>query len=78
IPFAITTPDKLLEVIDKINAPAAEEVEETSAEEKAVEEPLKVEKVAAKVEDKIIPHEEKKKLGKIVTNFIGYELDVHI
>ncbi|MBQ6758449.1 MAG: response regulator [Selenomonadaceae bacterium] len=62
IPFAITTPDKLLEVIDKINAPAAEEV---------VEEP-------PKVENKIISHEEKKKLSKVVTNLIGYELDVHI
>lgn len=60
--FAITTPDKILEVIDKINAPAAEEV---------VEEP-------PKVENKIISHEEKKKLSKVVTNLIGYELDVHI
>ncbi len=79
IPFAITTPDKILEVIDKINAPAVEEppaieevVEETSAEEKAIDEPLKADKVA----DKIIQHEEKKKLSKVVTNFIGYELDL--
>ena len=75
IPFAITTPDKILEVIDKINAPAVEEppaieevVEETSAEEKAIDEPPKA--------DKIIQHEEKKKLSKVVTNFIGYELDL--
>ena len=74
ISFAITTPIKLLEVVGKINAPAAEE---PPAEEKAVnavEEPSKVEKV----EYKIIPHEEKKKLGKVVTNLIGYEFDVHI
>ena len=42
--------------------------------EEDVEEPPKFEKV----EDKIIPYEKKKKLGKIVTNLIGYELDVHI
>lgn len=83
IPFVITAPDKLLEVMDKINAPVAEEppaeevIEETSSTEKAVnvvEKPPKVEEV----EDKIIPHEEKKKLSKVVTNLIGYELDVHI
>ena len=79
IPFAITTPDKILEVIDKINAPAIEEppaieevIEEISAEEKAIDEPPKADKVA----DKIIQHEEKKKLSKVVTNFIGYELDL--
>lgn len=89
IPFAITTSDKLLEVIDKINTPAVEEtpapkkvVKEVKADKKIVEEPPKVEKVAdkieEKVEDKVIPHEDKKKLGKVVTSFIGYQLDRHI
>lgn len=90
IPFAITTPDKLLEVINKINAPAVEEtpptpkeiVKEIKEEKKAIDEPPKAEKVAEKVEkkveDKVIPREDKKKLGKVVTSFIGYQLDRHI
>lgn len=84
IPFAITTPDKLLEVIDKINAPAVENppapkevIKEIKADKKIVDEPPKSEKIENKIENKIIPHEEKKKLSKVVTNFIGYELDVH-
>lgn len=90
IPFAITTPDKLIEVINKINAPAVEEtppapkeiVKEIKEEKKTIDEPPKAEKVAEKgekkVEDKVIPREDKKKLGKVVTSFIGYQLDRHI
>ena len=87
IPFAITTSDKLLEVIDKINTPVVEKtpapkeevVKEIKAEKKAAAEPPKVEnKVEDKVEDKVIPQEDKKKLGKVVTNFIGYQIDRHV
>lgn len=91
IPFAITMPYKLLEVINKINAPAIEEKPKPKAvaEEKKVQpkekpavEPPKADKVdkvekAEKVADKVIAPEDKKKLAKVVTNIIGYGLDVH-
>ena len=67
IPFAVTTADKIVELIDKINLP---EVEEKSA----VEEPEVVEEVAKLV----VTHAEKKKLAKVVPSFIGYELDVNV
>ena len=63
IPFALTTADKLLEVIDKINAPQVEEISEPSV---------------PTIENPPIIRTEKKKLAHVVTNFIGYELDLHI
>ena len=62
IPFAVTTPEKILELIEKINAPAVEEP------------PPIVEEVA----EAVVVHEEKKKLAKVVTTFIGYKLDTKI
>ena len=67
IPLAVTTADKIVELINKINLP---EVEEKSA----VEEPEVVEEVAKLV----VTHAEKKKLAKVVPSFIGYELDVNV
>ena len=67
IPFAVTTADKIVELIDKINLP---EVEEKSA----VEEP----EVVGEVAKLVVTHAEKKKLAKVVPSFIGYELDVNV
>ena len=68
IPFALTTDDKLLETLDKINSPQPEEsppiVDEAPAEEKK--------------SDTVVAHSEKKRIANVVTNLIGYELDVHI
>ena len=76
VPFALTTADKLREVLDKINPPEVEEpppveVEETPAE---VEEPPAVEPVP----DSAVTRKEKKKIANVVTNLIGYELDVRV
>ena len=65
IPFVLTTADKLLEVIDKINAPQVEEISEPPTEEKISDEPPVI-------------HTEKKRIANVVTNLIGYELDIHI
>ena len=99
IPFALTTSDKLLEVIDKINTPQEEEftspveeiletvapaIENPPAEEKLSEKPPVEEKIAEepsiaeKVDEPPVIHTEKKKIANVVTNLIGYELDVHI
>ena len=58
IPFALTTSDKLLEVLDKINAPQIEKISETDKPP--------------------IIHGKKKKFANVVTNLIGYQLDLHI
>ena len=99
IPFALTTVDKLLEVIDKINAPQVEET--TSAVEKitepsapTIENPTVEEKISEtlpaeekipdeppiseKVNSSPVIHSEKKRIANVVTNLIGYELDLHI
>lgn len=65
IPFAITTPEKILELLEKINAP---EVDEPPA----IEEPPIIEEVA----EAVVVHEEKKKIANVVTNFIGYQLKI--
>ena len=99
IPFALTTSDKLLGVIDKINAPQVEEIappkeeiseppappiENLPVEEKLSEKPPVEEKIAEeppiaeKVDDSPVIHKEKKKIANVITNLIGYELDVHI
>lgn len=66
IPFALTTSDKLLEVLDKLNAPQVEE--KISAKPQS----------SKKVDEPQIIHGEKKKLANVVTNLIGYQLDLHI
>ena len=73
IPFALTTSDKILSVIDKINAPQVEETAETAAP--TVEKPSGKEKMQ---HDSPVIHTGKKKIGNVVTNLIGYELDVHV
>lgn len=75
IPFALTTADNLREVLNKLNPP---EVEEPPA--KVEEPPAKVEEppAAAPIPDSAPTAEDKRKLAHIVTNFIGYSLDVHV
>ncbi len=68
IPFAVTTADKLLEVVDKINSPSTVE-----PPAKKIDPPI-VAQNSASVES----HSEKKKLANVVTTLIGYELDVHV
>ena len=82
IPFAITTSDKLLEVVEKINQPAIEEIEPVE-EKKPDESPVEEEKpsespIVEKIPDLAVTHSEKKKIANVVTNLIGYELDIHI
>ena len=62
VPFALTTPDKLRELLEKIKIEPAEEIIEPPA----------VEEVAKSV----VVEKDKQKLARVVTNFIGYELDV--
>lgn len=69
IPFAVTTTDKLLEVLEKINP----NFEKPSDKKTAKKSPVIKEK-SASVED----HSEQKKVANVVTNLIGYELDVHV
>ena len=89
IPFVLTTADKLLEVVEKINQPEVEEIEppvEEIAEPSAltIENPPAEEKTSEslvkeeKIPDSAITRSEKKKIANVVTNLIGYELDVHI
>ena len=99
IPFALTTSEKLLSVINKINAPQVEEIEPSKeeiaepsaptienppAEGKLSEKPPAEEKIAEeppiseKVDGSPVIHSEKKRIANVVTNLIGYELDVHI
>ena len=53
VPFVLTSSEKILELINKINAPAVEKVAES-----------------------IVVHKDKKNLARVVTNLIGYEVDV--
>ena len=55
IPLALTTPEKISELIEKINQPEIEKVAESA-----------------------VVRAEKKKLANVVTNLIGYELDLKI
>jgi len=82
VPFAATTADNLLDLLDKLNPPITEdpppEVEKTLAqiESPAVEgtQPPHVEEIA----ESVVTRADKKKLAHVVTNFIGYELDLKI
>ena len=67
VPFAITMSDKLCELLDKIKI---EPVEETPS----VEEPPIVEEISKSS----VIKKEKEKLAKVVTNFVGYELDLKV
>ncbi|MBQ3727404.1 MAG: response regulator [Selenomonadaceae bacterium] len=75
IPFAVTTPEKILELVEKMNAPAVEEEPLEISEPPAVEEPPPI---VEEVAEAVVVHEEKKKLAKVVTTFIGYKLDTKI
>ena len=92
VPFALTTPEKLLELIEKLKPEPVEE----PAEEKIAppdENPPVEEKIWAKpsepitekeppaveeVADSTVIHKEKKKLANVVTTLIGYDLDIKI
>jgi len=85
-PFALTTSDKLLGVIEKINAPQVEEIEPLTEEIAETDAPtiekLPVEEKASAEEkiadDSPVIHSDKKKIANVVTTLIGYELDIHI
>lgn len=62
IPLTITTTEKLLEVIERINC---SQIDKSS--------PI-IEKISAAV----VSQSEKKKIVGVVTNLIGYDLDIHI
>lgn len=62
VPFAVTTSDKIIELIDKIKAPPAEEKTDSP--------------IAEKIAESIVIHTDKNKLNRVVTSLIGYELDV--
>ena len=66
-PFAITTPDKIREFIDKLSSPGV--IEEPPIEEKIVEEPPAVMKIA----ESVIVRPKKSKIANVVTNLIGYQ-----
>ncbi|MBR4153701.1 MAG: response regulator [Selenomonadaceae bacterium] len=115
IPFAVTTSDKILEIVDNLKKPKIEEVpeveeapkvetkpeleekpevkEEPEVAKKPDKEPPKVEEKPAeetpakekvwkkpthKIKEAAITPAEKKKLTKVVTNLIGYDLDLRI
>ena len=90
VPFVLTTADKLIELLNALNSlendtvpdtdnisvdisPVQEEIpKETSPKE--ITEPV----VLTEIKESTVIHDEKKRLAKVVTNFIGYELDVHV
>lgn len=76
VPFAVTTPEKLREVIDKLTPP-----DEPAEVEKSAAEPAKpADKPAepARTDEFVTLHAEKKQVANVVTNLIGYELDLHV
>ena len=74
VPFALTTPDKLLELVEKINPPEVKEPIKISEPPPEIEELPIVEEVA----DSPVIHKDKKKIANVVTTLIGYDLDVRI
>ena len=78
-PFAITTPDKIREFIEKLSSPGIIEeppIEETSAkaEEPPVEEKIEEEPPAVmKIAESVIVRPKKSKIANVVTNLIGYQ-----
>ena len=82
VPLAVTTPEKLVELLEKINAPEIEEepappvVEEKTSPPEVEEKSSPPEPEVKKEKEKpIVSPEEKHKLAKVVTNLIGYSLD---
>lgn len=99
VPLAVTTIDKVLRIINKLNQikdeeslliklpPKAEKkpdkVSVAPAAAKPSIAPPKVEKPAEPIIEEVLPNavvtrEEKKKIANVVTNLIGYELDVKV
>ncbi len=71
LPFAISSPEKILELVEKILQPEKKvEPEEISQPEEKIIEPEKI----SPPEEKIIVREEKKKIANVVTSLIGYKL----
>lgn len=75
IPFAVSTPDNLRALIEKLNAP-----DEPAKPSKPVEfaETEEHEEVIAKEPKIVETPSEKKKIANVVTSFIGYKLDKRI
>lgn len=63
IPLAVTTPDKLLELVEKLDLPLEEKISEPVVDEVAESE---------------VVHGSKKKFGNVVTTLIGYDLEVKV
>ena len=78
VPFVLTTADKLVELFNAFNSLENDTTSDTdnTSDNVALEttEPI----ILSKVQDSTIIHDEKKRLAKVVTNFIGYELDLHV
>ena len=70
----MTTADKILELIDKINQPVVEEKPAKEESPPTVEEPPAVEKIA----EAVVTRKQKKKIANVVTNLIGYKLGTKI
>ena len=62
IPLTITNPEKLLEVIERINY---SQIDKSSP-------------IIDKIPAAVVSQSEKKKIVGVVTNLIGYDLDIHI
>lgn len=90
VPFVLTTADKLIELFNALNSlendtapdtdsisvdisPAQEKIPEESSP-KEIAEPVAL----TEIQKSTVIHDEKKRLAKVVTNFIGYELDIHV
>lgn len=92
VPLAVTTLDKVLRIIDKLNQIKDEQsllikVEPPKVEEKPAKAPVaptaaakkKVEPIVEEVlPNAVVTREEKRKLARVVTNLIGYDLDVKV
>lgn len=70
--------------VEEIAEPSALTIENPPVEEKLSEKPPAEEKIpdeppiSEKVDVSPVIHSEKKRIANVVTNLIGYELDIHI
>lgn len=73
VPFALTTPDSLRELLEKMKAPPEEKKPAKAPEPKPAKtsEPKPVEVIGKSA----VVHADKKKLGNVVTSILGYKLD---
>lgn len=92
VPLAVTTLDKVLRIIDKLNQIRDEaslliKVPPPKVEEKPAKAPVatpvaakkKIEPIVEEVlPNAVVTREEKRKLARVVTNLIGYDLDVKV